>query len=220
MSTMPPLPYFPMEDGRQAVAAIHPIRFWIKYSDNGDGTYKAHEMVEWAKKGVPIPVTVVERVDRIRKAAQRPNLEPDDENAAKWRAILPFYENWKASGTGEVVNGTPLSTWAGITSDVVEFLKPLRVFSVEDLAQASDSLLGKVPDPNATRYRDRARQFLQTKDIAVAVRQIEEKDTLLKQLQEQVAMLQKAHADMELKASQAGDEDAPVKRGRKAASAA
>jgi hypothetical protein len=198
-----PLQYIPMDDARLAVAAIHPIRFFIKYIDNGDGTHKAREMVEWAKKGVTIPATVVEGIERLRKAAERPGLEPDDEAAAKWRAIRPYYDNWKSAGTGEVVNGTPLVTWAGITSDVVEFLRPLRIFSVEDLAQASDSILARVPDPNANRYRERARQFLATKDIAIAVRQLDESKNEIEELKAMVAKLQKAHADSDLKRSEA-----------------
>lgn len=215
----PPLPYFPMEDQRGAVAAIQPIKFWIKYSPQDDGSTKAHEMVEWAKKGVNIPATVVERVDKIANAAKRPNLEPDDEYAAKWRAIEPAYRNWKASGNAEIVNGTPLSTWAGITADVVEFLKPMRIYSVEDLAQASDSVLAKIPDPNAQRYRDRARKFLETKDIALAVRQLDERDSQIEELKKMVELLNKKQADADLRSREAEqqlEDAAPAARRRKA----
>lgn len=214
-----PLPYYPLEDTRSIVAAIQPIKFWIKYVPQSDGSNKAYEMVEWAKKGVNIPATVVERVDKIISAAKRPNLEPDDEYAAKWRAIEAAYRNWKESGNAEIINGTPLSTWAGITADVVEFLKPMRIYSVEDLAQASDTVLAKIPDPNAQRYRDRARKFLETKDIALAVRQLDERDSQIEELKKMVELLNKKQADADLGRRDAErdlEEVAPVGRKRKA----
>ena len=84
-----------------------------------------------------------------------------------------------------------------MTQDVVEALKPFKIYSVEDLSIASDGVLQRVPDPNIMRYRDRAKKYLNTKDIAIAVRDIDQKDQELAALRDQVAALQKAHADSE-----------------------
>ncbi len=196
------LTMIPLNDAAPVTAAVQPVRFWIKYKDKGDGTLKAEEWVEWAKKGVTIPATVVNRIDRISKAAGKAT-EPDDETAALWRAIKPYYDNWKAGGTEEVISGTPLAIWPGVTRDTVEALKPFKVYSVEDLSIASDAVLQRVPDPNVMKYRDRAKKFLATKDIAIAVRDLESKDSELAELKAQVAMLQKAHANSEAKREEA-----------------
>ncbi len=203
-----PLGMIPMHEEKQAVAAIQPLRFWIKYRPIMEYTVvgaktieketdklQAEEWVEWAKKGVTIPATTVQKVSRIQKAAAKAT-EADDEAAAIWRTMKPFYDNWKNGGDSEaVISGTPLAIWPGITRDVVEALKPFKIYSVEDLSIASDGVLHRVPDPNIMRYRDRAKKYLNTKDIALAVRDIDQKDQELAALRDQVAALQKAHAD-------------------------
>ena len=194
-----PLQMIPMDQGKEAVAAIQPTRFFLKYSQDPNDPNKliAREWVEWAKKGVTIPATVVERIDKIEKGAKRAT-EPDDEHAAKWRAIKPYYDNWKAGGEADAItNGTPLAIWPGVSRDVVEALKPFRIYTVEDLSTAKDDIMNRVPDPNIVRYRDRARKYLATKDIAIAVREQDDTAAKLKEAMEQIAILQKAHADAE-----------------------
>ena len=210
MSFQSPMPLVPLQDEKLVVAAVYPVRFEIRYKQLGDGTMRAEEWVEWAKKGVSIPFTVVQKVSRIQKAAARPGVEADDEAAALWRALKPFYENWKAGGDAEMLTtGTPLSIWPAVTRDVVEALKAFKIYSVEDLSIAADAVLQRIADPNIMRYRDRAKKFLSTKDIAEAVRDMDNKDAQLAELKAQVEMLQKAHADSDKKRREAEDaEDA------------
>lgn len=188
---------FPLTDNdKRAVAAVQPLKFFLKYKPQPDGSLRAVECCEVAKKGVSIPTTTPYEIARIKRAAERA-IEPDDEHAALWAAIKPYYDNWKAGGTEEVVNGTPLSVWPGVTVDVVEALKPFRIYSVEDLSIMSDAIMQKVPNPNMALYRERAKKFLATKDIALAVRDLSEKDSEIAELRAMVAKLQKAHADSE-----------------------
>ena len=198
LQSMHNMSMIPLQDAKQIEAAVVPLKFWIKYREQKDGTLKAEEWVEVAKKGVSIPTTVPYRIDRIQKAAAKAT-EPDDEPAALWRTLKPFYDNWKAGGTEEVINGTPLAIWPGVMRDVVEALRPFKIYSVEDLSIATDAVLQRVPDPNIMMYRDRAKKFLNTKDIAQAVRDLTEKDAELADLRAMVEKLQKAHADSELK---------------------
>ncbi len=186
-----------LPDERLAVARIVPVRFHVKYKEIPGGQLKAEEWVDWEKVGVNRPTGVPMRVDRIIAAAKKAKDTGDNESEmlAIWTALEPYYKNWKEKGEGEIISGTPLSIWTGITHDVVDALKHFKIRSVEDLSVASDAVLQRVPDPNIMRYRERARKFLATKDIAIAVRDLDDTQAQLKTMQEQFAVMQKALAD-------------------------
>jgi hypothetical protein len=214
----------PMEGGKEATASIQPIAFFLRYLPDPNDPTKliAREYVTWAKKGVTIPATVVEPIHKIERAAKKAT-EPDDEYAAKWRAIKPFYDNWKAGGEADAItNGMPLSIWPAVTRDVVEALKPFRIYTVEDLSIAKDDVLNRVPNPNMVRYRERARKYLETKDVAIAVRDLDESKAQLDELRKQLEELRRAQADSDKRARDAEkelDEAVPAvarKRGRPA----
>ncbi len=185
MNTIP----MPIQEGAPQIAAIHPLRFYVAYKErkvpNPENpmvpktVQVAEEWCDWAKKGVERPTTGGDAVKRLMKSA------PD------WAAIKPFYENWKAGGADVVVNGTPLAVWAGVTSDVVELLKPYRIFAVEDLAEMNDGVMQKIPHPDISRIRDRAKKFLHTKDVADAVKEINDKDDVIKAQAERLAAMEK-----------------------------
>ncbi len=186
-----------LPDERLAVARIVPIRFHVKYKEIPGGQLKAEEWVEWEKIGVNRPTGVSERVDRYIKGAKRAKEQGDNESEALaiWTTLEPYYKNWKEKGEGEIISGTPLSIWTGITHDVVDALRHFKIKSVEDLSIASDAVLQRVPDPNIMRYRERARKFLTTKDIATAVRDLDDTQEQLATMKEQFAAMQKALAD-------------------------
>ena len=196
---------FPLTDDKPVTAAVQPIKFSIRYKTQADGTLKAVECVEVAKKGVTIPNTTPHEIARIKSAAAKAT-EPTDEHAALWAAVKPYYDNWKAGGTEEVINGTPLAVWAGVTVDVVEALKPFRIYSVEDLSIMSDAIMQKVPNPNMSLYRDRAKKFLATKDIAIAVRDLSNATQENADLKSRMAMLEKRLADAEFAQAETEEE--------------
>ena len=205
----------PIEDERVEVASVQPIRFWIKYKPDPESPagLKAEEWVEWAKKGVSIPTTGVDAIKRVMK------------DRSLWSAIEPFYQNWKKGGDAEIVNGTPLSVWPGVTIDVVEALRAFRVLSVEDLASLSDNVMQKIPNPSMPMLRERARKFLSTKDIAQAVTELTSTKAELDEIRAQLAALQKASAhaamDADENAAQMAGLDPRVKlrRGRQSVAA-
>jgi hypothetical protein len=199
-------PNFPMTDAKQVTAAVIPTKFELRYKEQIDGTLKAEEWVELAKIGVTIPATTPHKIATIIKGAKKAT-EPDDEMGAIWRAIQPYYDNWKKGGAAdEVVNGTPLTTWAGVTKDVVEALRPFNIRSVEDLSLMSDAIMQRVPNPNMALFRDRAKKFLSTKDIAVAVRDLSNSEAKNTEMAERIAMLEKRLADAEFAHAETEDE--------------
>jgi hypothetical protein len=214
MSVMNPIP-MPVNEAPLQVAAIHPLRFYIKYMerkvrDEANPSIPKTVIVpvewcDWAKKGVERPTTGGDAVARLMKS-------PPD-----WAALKPYYDNWKAGGTDIVVNGMPLTIWAGINAEVCELLRPYRIYSVEDLGAMSDSVMQKIPHPDIARIRDRAKKFLGTKELADAVRALDDRDDAIKQKDEAIATLQaqmKALMEANAITSQAATGAAPRARKR------
>ena len=203
-------PYIPLVDEKVEIAAVHPLGFEIRYRERSiigktglpERALVAEEWVTWAKKGVAIPCTLSDAIRRVKL------------DKPVWLAIEDHYKAWK-SGSGEevVVNGTPLSIWGGIHRDIVEMLKPFRIFSVEDLAVISDEVLQRIPHPDIINYRTRAKKFLDTKEIAQAVKEISDKDELLLGMKAKMDDLEKKLADAMLQA-QSVEEAAPKKTRR------
>ena len=192
MQQQRPLPQLG-DNERLEVAQIRPVKFWLKYKDNPNysmGSNQppliAEEWCEWYKYNVNIPVTGVDAVKRLKRLP------------AEWAALEPYYESWKKGGTEEVINGTPLVVWPGVKADTVEILRSFKIYSVEDLAIMSDAVMGKIPDPNLSIYRERAKKFLATKDVAEAVTELTNANAKLEALQAEMAEMRKYLAEKTL----------------------
>lgn len=135
--------------------------------------------------------------------------------AAKIRkdAILPAYEAWQ-KGEELPTNGTPLGAWPGITPDQAAGLKSAGIRSVEEVANATDSLLTKIPLPNVRALKDLAAAYLAGADRAKVASALSEKDRELAELRaEMEEMRQLMLADMQSDLAPDGSE-APRRRGR------
>ena len=193
---MPTMPTnIPLREEMLETAAIIPLKFWVEYTtviipaskDEPEHTERrAHEWVHWAKKGVSIPATVVDKVARLRK------------DPCIWRALEPYYTNWKQGGTTTVPPGqTPLEAWGGITRDEIEALRPYRILSVEDFATMNDQVMGKIPFPDIGARRQHAKKFLDTQKTAEEVKALmgDENAKLKAQLEEMQKVLMSMQAD-------------------------
>ena len=124
----------------------------------------------------------------------RERLEQEIERAKRAR------EKWKA-GREDEIDGRPLDTWARITPALKMTLNHHNIFSVEDLADAKDSVVTRIH--NGVRLREEAKHMMDN-----------EPDKMATQLAEMKAQMEALMADnAELKALV----DAQPKRGRKAA---
>lgn len=234
---MPP-PAYPMTDAKHVLASVVPQKFWVKTKEvpildasgrpTGQTKYVNEEWVTVAKIGVTIPATVDHNIASIKKGFKRciaQHEEADGEMAALWRTVEPYYENWKKGGeASEIINGTPLAVWPGVTKDVVEALKPFNIRSVEDLSQVNDGIMNRIPNPNMHLYRERAKKFLATKDIALVVAELTNRDDELAQMKAEMEGLKNMLAASEFAKKEAEgerDESVPgVARKRKSAKAA
>lgn len=193
------------------IAAIMPLRFWTEHETvivpaKGDQPERiervAHDWVHWAKKGVSIPQTNVDKVKRIMK------------DHPIWAALGPHYKNWKEGSPDMVAPGqTPLEAWGGVTRDEIEALRPFRIYSVEDFAAMNDAVMSKIPFRDIGAKRDRAKKFLETQKTADEVKAVlgDENAKLKKQLEEMQAMMAQMQSSM-----QGGDGNAKPAKTRKA----
>lgn len=105
-----------------------------------------------------------------------------------------FFDEFSAYKSGQVeqTTGTDLKGWSGINPSAVEELAFYKVYTVEQLAEMADSLVG-----NYLQLRTRARDYLaKAKDEAAAVNARAQKDALEKGLNAERDARQKLEAQL------------------------
>jgi hypothetical protein len=116
------------------------------------------------------------------------------------------YERWKA-GTDAAVDGTPIKGWPVLSAAQQSAIIAAGILSVEDLAQMSDSELPRI-GMGAGSYKQKAIAWLgAAKDIGKTAEQvsaqavkIQELETLVQRLSEQLALTQNTPAKTVAKA--------------------
>jgi len=192
-------------------ASINVIKFWTQYTPTPDGTLKGVDMVAYAPIGKADKLTLIEAVSRLGKlhpvemAADNPAVAMAH---AVWNTIKPAYDAWK-NGQAMPERGTPLGAWSGITQDQAEALKMIGIRSVEEIAEASDSIIDRIPFSGGRSLRTTAQAFLKAADRQALAADSAKKDGEIATLKEQLEEMQKLILDMAGK----GD-DAPKRRGR------
>lgn len=161
-------------------ANVRVVKFWTKYKPDGLGGFKEIDMVEYCAVGKANMATTVSTVASLGKLQP---LNPGDENMAimmahaRWNAIKPQYDAWK-QGREVPIDGTALAAWPGISSDQAEMLRNMGLRTVEEIAEASDSIITKIPFPGARELRSSAQNFLKAADktkTAAAISDLEAK---------------------------------------------
>ena len=131
-------------------------------------------------------------------------------------AVLPAYEAWK-KGEELPTDGTPLGAWPGITPDQAAGLKAAGLRSIEEVANANDALMSKIPLPNVRGLKELAANYLAGSDRAKVASALADKDREIAEMREQleelrqltIASMQAAESDIEADGS-----EAPRRRGR------
>ena len=132
--------------------AIMPIEFWTEYSGEG-ADMKAADWVRWVKKGDSMRSTVAEKVSRLKKGMVGEEI---------WAVIKPYYERWKEGQDAPVI-GMPLDAAPFATKEMVRVLAQVEIRSVEDLANAEEAALNKLPIPGIIGMRAKAKALLDTR---------------------------------------------------------
>ena len=144
--------------------SLRVIKFWTNYAPNADGTVRSVDMVEYCAVGMAGKSTTVAPISALSKP--RP-MQPNSEDMAgrmahdRWNAIRPAYEAWKA-GHAAPVRGTPLAAWPGVTPEQAELVRIAGITSVEDLAEAPDTVISKIQLPGARDLKMSAIRFCES----------------------------------------------------------
>jgi hypothetical protein len=95
-----------------------------------------------------------------------------------------FRGAWEAYSKGQnsTLEGTPLAEWPSMSASMVEELKYLGFSTVEQLAQASDSVCGKVP--GLTAMKQKAKVFMEFSKGAAPLEQLQARMTELESQRE------------------------------------
>lgn len=118
--------------------------------------------------------------------------------------IKPAYEAWKA-GQDLPVHGTPLAAWSGLTSEQVEVLRSTGLRTIEELANATESIITRTPLPNMRSIVAQAKMFLDSRDQSRVVADLARKDAELEAMRAQLEEMK------ELMLSKFNDDEAPRK---------
>lgn len=197
---------------------VRVIKFWTKYKPDGNGGFSSIDMVEYCAVGKANMATTVATVASLSKLLP---FEPGDDNMAimmahaRWNSIKPQYDAWK-EGREAPIDGTALAAWPGITSDQAEFLRNLGIRTVEEIADASDSIITKIPFPGARELRSSAQAFLKAADKTRVASELTALTEQNRSLQEQLEDMKQIVLDMQA-AQQGGEKPARNGKARRAA---
>lgn len=99
------------------------------------------------------------------------------------------YARFKNQQEQVVHDGTPLALWPGITGSLVEELKHLNIYTVEQLATLADTHVAKIP--MGQTFKRRAAEFVEASRDAAALNrlqaELEERDNKIEALEQAVA---------------------------------
>jgi hypothetical protein len=115
--------------------------------------------------------------------------EATDADKARFRPQWNAYE----MGQAQAVNGTPLSEWPILCEQERAELRTLNIFSVEQIAQASDITL-QAMGPNGRELQRKARDYLDLAKESQKIEQVANENLMLK---EQLAVMAEKFAEFE-----------------------
>lgn len=170
------------------------------------------ELVEYA----PVHAIMTSRIiDRVANMMPPEAIDNDDDGKklgfmrARWEMIEPAYKAWK-EGREMPLDGTPLAVWPGVTAEQAEALRRVGLRTVEEVANLTDSIMGKVYLPNVRDLVSQAKAFLEASDRNEVADQLAKQQDKIDRLEEQLAaameLLEEANKPKG-KAKEKGDEE-------------
>lgn len=105
---------------------------------------------------------------------------------ARWNAIKPAYEAWKA-GKEMPVDGTPLAVWNGVSKEQAELFRMKGVRTVEHIASLTDTHRQSMGIPGLSDVIENAKRFLTAQDKSAVTNALAQKDAELAALKAQLS---------------------------------
>lgn len=123
------------------------------------------------------------------RVEQTPNMDEREKAEEALQRAQRAYQRFK-DGRPDEIEGMPLDEWPRMNKSMILTLNHLNIFSVEDMAKASDTQCGKVH--GGVRIRDEAQRYLEASsgDGASAMA------TRLTEMERQIAALQQENAEL------------------------
>jgi len=121
----------------------------------------------------------------------------------RWDMVGPAYEAWRKD-QAIPETGTPLPAWAGVTPQQVAVLRKLDLRTVEELADASEGTLQKMPFVDSRRLKTLAQAFLDGRSGSDAAEALAAANDRIAAMEE---MLREMQAD-------SAEDTPPKRRGR------
>lgn len=180
------------------------VRFYQTYKKDArgrplpgpDGQPQPIDMVELTHPGMLSRATVVKT---LKELSPDPLADPENEvtaiTLALWDVIEPAYRAWKM-GQAVPEIGTPLASWPGLGAEQADVLRSFGIRTVEELRNATEAVLTRIPLPAIRALQKDAGIFLDALDGNAIVNQLAQKDEQLKLQQEQIDQLRQAIADL------------------------
>ncbi len=143
------------------------------------------DWVSYAPAHSPVNTMNWERVKHIEVTYEMLSGEVTEKirlMSVRWHQIEPDYKAWKA-GHDLPVSGTPLSAWAGVTSEKAEVLRRYGIRTVEEVAQLAEGQLEKVQLPGMRDLKKAAGLFLAGRGAAEAAERETERDATISALE-------------------------------------
>lgn len=180
------------------------VRFYTTYKKDSrgrpipgaDGQPQSVDMVELTHPGMVSRSTITKT---MRELEPDPLADPENEvtaiTLALWDVIEPAYRAWKM-GQAVPEIGTPLAAWPGLGAEQADVLRSFGIRTVEELRNATEAVLTRIPLPAIRALQKDAAIFLDALDSNAIVNQLAEKDSQLKLQQEQIDQLKQAVADL------------------------
>jgi hypothetical protein len=166
-------------------------KIWTEYKPDGQGSLVGVDMVSYAPIGEANRSVTIERVSKLAKVL--PPEEHGDNWAAKmaydrWQVIGAAYEAFK-KGQEAPTEGTPIGAWPGLTPEQANIIRGNGIRTVEELADAGDSIITRIPLPGMRAIKDQAQLFLKAADQTKLSTEMAKKDQEIGELRAQMEEL-------------------------------
>ena len=136
----------------------------------------------------------VDKMDPARVREDRREGESYDYMRERWALIEPAYQAWKQNN--EIPEtGTPLAAWSGVTEQQAKIMRAVDLRTVEDVAEATESTIQKLPFPNARILKKLAADYLGGRDAADSAEKLAEAEARIAAMEEMIAEMAAAKAE-------------------------
>jgi hypothetical protein len=154
-------------EDRQQIA-LYVLEIETDHKPGPDGTLVAVDRITFGKRGAPNYQQIFE-VNRLKK-----------DDPVLWDHVKPIYEKWQKDNI-IATEGHPLEAWPVITKGQIKVCKSLGLRSVEDVAQATDSVREKF-GMGFLDLRNQAKAFLANKADSATANKVADLEAKMAQL--------------------------------------